>query len=70
MIHIYDEPCSYCGACIAVCPENIITLMDLHLVIDQPKCIDCAKCIKGCPVGALAMGNTMGIPILVSVSGP
>jgi NAD-dependent dihydropyrimidine dehydrogenase PreA subunit len=30
-------------------------LMDLHLEIDQPKCIDCAKCIKGCPVGALAM---------------
>ena len=55
MIHIYDELCSYCGACIAVCPENIITLMDLHLEIDQPKCIDCAKCIKGCPVGALAM---------------
>ena len=35
--------------------ENIIDLIDLHLEIDQPKCTHCAKCIKGCPVGALAM---------------
>jgi len=55
MIHIYDELCSYCGSCVAVCPENIIDLVDLHLTIDQPECTHCAKCIKGCPVGALAM---------------
>ena len=55
MIHIYNELCSYCGSCVAVCPENIIELVDLHLEIDQPQCTHCAKCIKGCPVGALAM---------------
>ena len=54
MIHIDEELCVYCGACVAVCPENIIDL-NTHLKIDQPKCIDCMKCVKGCPVGVLSM---------------
>ena len=33
MIHIYDELCSYCGSCIAVCPENIIDLIDMCDII-------------------------------------
>ncbi len=45
MIHIKEELCVYCGACVAVCPENIIELIDTHLKIDQPKCIDCMKCL-------------------------
>ena len=55
MIHIKEELCVYCGACVAVCPENIIELVDTHLKIDQPKCIDCMKCVKGCPIGVLSM---------------
>jgi len=35
MIHINEELCIYCGACVAVCPENIIDLVDTHLKIDQ-----------------------------------
>ena len=55
MIHINEELCVYCGACVAVCPENIIDLVDTHLKIDQPKCTDCMKCVKGCPIGVLSM---------------
>lgn len=55
MILIDEELCSYCGACVAVCPENIIDLVDIYLKIDQLKCTDCARCIKGCPVGVLAL---------------
>ena len=29
MILINEELCSYCGACVAVCPENIIDLVDV-----------------------------------------
>lgn len=55
MILFYDDVCSYCGSCVAVCPENVIELVDVHLNIDHGGCTDCAKCIKGCPVGALAL---------------
>ncbi|MCH8290556.1 MAG: DUF362 domain-containing protein [Candidatus Poribacteria bacterium] len=55
MILIKEELCSYCGACVAVCPENIIELIDTYLKIDQPKCTDCMRCVKGCPVGVLGL---------------
>ena len=52
---VKDEKCCGCGACIAACPTNALTLTaseyDLHLrpAIDYSKCIDCGKCVKICP---------------------
>lgn len=55
MILIKEEICYYCGACVAVCPQNIIELIDTCLWIDQQKCINCGICVKGCPIGALTL---------------
>ena len=50
-----DEPCSHCGECVAVCPDNAITLAEdaAAPVIDTDKCLVCGKCIRACPTGTL-----------------
>ena len=40
----YDH-CSYCGACVAVCPPDCITLHDATLFIDYHACTVCRRCI-------------------------
>jgi ferredoxin len=48
----YDR-CSYCGACVAVCPPDCITLHDATLIIEHDLCTRCRRCIPACPTGAL-----------------
>lgn len=46
--------CTNCGACVNVCPQNCISLInteDYFVVphIDEEKCINCKRCIQSCP---------------------
>ena len=50
----YDH-CSYCGACVAVCPPDSIALYDATLLIDAASCTLCERCIPACPTGALTL---------------
>jgi len=50
----YDH-CSYCGACVAVCPPDCITLHDATLIIDTDICTLCRRCLPACPTGALTI---------------
>lgn len=50
----YDH-CSYCGACVPVCPPDSITLHDATLLIDAGTCTRCERCIPVCPTGALSL---------------
>ena len=50
----YDR-CSYCGACVAVCPPDCITLHDATLIIQPDLCTVCRRCIPACPTGALSL---------------
>ncbi|HQI47006.1 MAG TPA: DUF362 domain-containing protein, partial [Bacteroidales bacterium] len=43
--------CTGCGACVADCPVNAITLNPLK--IDKEKCIGCGKCITTCHYDAI-----------------
>jgi NAD-dependent dihydropyrimidine dehydrogenase PreA subunit len=52
----YDH-CSYCGACVAVCPPDSITLHDATLLIDHDTCTRCRRCIPACPTGALSLST-------------
>ena len=44
--------CGYCGACVSVCPENALELIETWIEVDD-SCTTCGICIKICPVGAL-----------------
>lgn len=50
----YDR-CSYCGACVPVCPPNCITLHDATLHIEGELCTGCRRCVLVCPTAALRM---------------
>ncbi|MDD1678426.1 MAG: 4Fe-4S binding protein, partial [Methanomicrobiales archaeon] len=44
--------CGYCGACVSVCPQGALELIDAYLEVDDA-CIECGICTKACPLGAL-----------------
>jgi len=53
MINIRREVCGYCGACVSVCPNGALELIDAFLTVDNDSCTDCGICAKICPLGAL-----------------
>ncbi len=55
MIAVDYDHCSYCGACVPVCPPDSITLHDATLLIDAATCTRCERCIPVCPTGALTL---------------
>lgn len=48
-----DDLCYGCGACIALCPVDALTLEGLLAIVDEPTCTHCEHCIPACPVFAL-----------------
>lgn len=52
MIWVNREKCGYCGACVGVCPNNALELMETYIVIGK-NCDECKLCVKMCPIGAL-----------------
>lgn len=57
MLVIKREVCGYCGACVSVCPEGALELVDAYLTVDPETCIECGICSKICPLGALEVKN-------------
>ena len=47
-----DDRCFGCGACIALCPVNVLTLVDRLAIVDEENCTHCELCIPSCPVFA------------------
>jgi ferredoxin len=52
MLIIHREICGYCGACVSVCPQGALELIDAYLEVDDA-CIECGICTRACPLGAL-----------------
>jgi ferredoxin len=52
MLRIRREVCGYCGACVSVCPEGALELVDAYLTVGDG-CRDCGICARICPLGAL-----------------
>ena len=48
-----DDKCFGCGACIALCPVNVLDLVDRMIIVNEEKCTHCELCIPSCPVSAL-----------------
>ncbi len=56
-VHSYNvtPACRGCIAhrCVDNCPAHAITIQNHHAVIDHDKCIECGKCLQGCPYSAI-----------------
>jgi len=59
VINVDQEICNKCGKCVAICPENAITL-DPYPIISKKLCSGCCGCINICPVRALETNKTRG----------
>ena len=57
LIHsINDDRCTGCDACVAVCPTNVLDLIDnKSRVVRFQDCIQCEACMWACPTTALVM---------------
>jgi coenzyme F420 hydrogenase subunit beta len=69
--------CTGCGACVAICPQHSIQLVDirsdgLRPVINSDKCLKCGKCVSVCPGIATSHQefNDKTIPQLRQAWGP
>jgi len=52
---ISAEKCGYCGACVAVCPKDILELYDMKITA-YDGCEKCDFCLVVCPLGAIKRG--------------
>ncbi len=52
---VTTHPCSLCGACEEICPDQAIVLNAAHEKpeIDMVACLSCGKCIAVCPTDTL-----------------
>ena len=50
---VNEDRCFGCGACIALCPLDVLTLDQRIAVVDELNCSHCELCIPSCPVEAL-----------------
>ena len=48
-----DDLCYGCGACVALCPTNALSMKGLLAIVEQSQCTYCELCIPSCPVDAL-----------------
>ena len=52
---IDKETCTGCGACVDVCPVNVIEMKEDGKALVEEGCIECGMCVPECPVDAIAM---------------
>ena len=52
MVKIDKDKCTDCGACIDLCPEIAISMINDVVTVNDKLCTECGTCIKVCPVKA------------------
>ena len=61
-IALYQDKCTMCGACAAVCPSGAHILNNGKHTLDRSACVYCGKCTEACPRGAIEiLGRTESV---------
>jgi pyruvate formate lyase activating enzyme len=47
------QRCTYCGDCVAVCPNAVHDVQDKTHEIRRDRCVACRRCVEACPTQAL-----------------
>lgn len=63
MILLSAERCDGCGACVEVCPNGALYLVDGKATLDRLLCRDCELCIAACPTGAITFTTQGEVPV-------
>lgn len=56
LVEVNEELCTGCGACVAVCPVQILGINDdgkAAVTGNQDDCLGCRSCEVSCPTGAI-----------------
>lgn len=61
------ERCIGCGACIKVCPDRTICLVEKKAVVTGNKSINCGHCAAACPAGAIKV-TSLQRPVFKTMS--
>jgi len=70
LITINLERCNGCGACLEVCPDGALYLLDDRPVVDSALCRECKACIAICPTGAIVITDQVGEPTPAAAHAP
>lgn len=56
-----QESCVGCGACIDVCPREVLILENRKSrVVDRDRCMECGACATNCATGAITVSSGVG----------
>jgi energy-converting hydrogenase A subunit P len=53
---VVEAECTLCGACLALCPTEAITLGETAVKVNAEACCGCGACVEACPTGAIRLG--------------
>lgn len=59
-LELYEDKCTGCGLCAAVCPHGVFKVEDKAVIIDRDACIECGACMLNCPVDAIEVNAGVG----------
>jgi anaerobic sulfite reductase subunit C len=54
--------CTLCGACVRICREGGVAVVDEKIVFSADACIGCGDCVAVCPAGAVT-AETQGVVV-------
>ncbi|MGD8553860.1 MAG: 4Fe-4S binding protein [Anaerolineales bacterium] len=76
MLRIDRTECMGCGACLDVCPESALYLVEGKAQVDASRCTECGACVEVCPAEAIGLerepvtvARPVGIPAKVGEKG-